>query len=119
MKIPLDKLIERIVALGVPGLVLVAAVIFSGLAGGAAIVAALATLGGPLGMIGGILALGLLLLISQSVAEYGSEVVFCRVLKGLKNKGLSKAEIFQKVDSYPISLTLKLKLRDYVEKFWD
>ena len=119
IKVPLDKIIERTVALGVPGLVLVVAIAFTGLAGGAAIVAALAALGGPAGMIGGIFVLGLLLLISQAVAEYGFETIFLRVLRGLKAKGLSKAEILKKIDSYPISLDLKLKLRLYVDKFWD
>ena len=45
MRFPFDKLIARLVALGVPGLVLVVAIAFTGLFGGAAIVAALAMLG--------------------------------------------------------------------------
>lgn len=119
MKFPFDKLIARLVGLGVPGLVLVVAVASSGLAGGAAIVAALAFLGGPFGMMGGVLLLGLLLLVAQALAEYGFEAVFLHVLRGLKGKGFSKADILRKLDSYPISLELKLKLGLYVEKFWD
>lgn len=118
MKLPLDKLIVRIIALGVPGLVLVAAIAFTGLAGAAAIVAALAMLGGPLGMVGGIFVMGLLVLLGQAVAEYGFETVFCRVLHGLKANGETKDQILKKIESYPISLELKLKLRLYVEKFW-
>jgi len=118
MKLPLDKLISRLVALGMPGLVLVVAVAATGLAGGAAIVAALATLGGPFGMMGAILLLGLLVLISHALAEYGFEAVFTGVLKGLRGKGLTKKQILEKIDSYPISLGLKLKLREYVDKFW-
>jgi hypothetical protein len=45
MRFPFDKLIARLVALGIPGLVLVVAIAFTGLSGGAAIVAALAMLG--------------------------------------------------------------------------
>jgi len=45
-KLSLDKIAEKIAALGIPGLILVIAIATSGLAGGAAIVAALATLGG-------------------------------------------------------------------------
>ena len=118
MKISLDKLISRIVALGVPGLVLVVAVFLTGLAGGAAIVAALAMLGGPFGMVGGVLLLGLLVLISQALSEYGFETIFVRVLRGLKAKGYKKADILKKIDSYPISIELKLKLKAYVEQFW-
>ena len=58
MKLPFDKLVSFLVGLGVPGLVLVVAVYVAGVAGGAAIVVALATLGGPLGMLGGIALLG-------------------------------------------------------------
>ena len=54
MKYSLDTVAEKIAALGVPGLVLIITISSVGLAGGAAIVTALATLGGPLGMMGGI-----------------------------------------------------------------
>src|SRR5580658_9770119 len=103
MKFPFDKLIARIVALGVPGLVLVVAIAFTGLSGGAAIVAGLAMLGGPLGMLGGILVLGLLVLVGHATAEYGFEAVFCAVLRGLREKGYTKAQILGTIDSYPIS----------------
>jgi len=119
MNIPFDKLIARIIALGIPGLVLVVAIFTSGFVGAAAIVAALAALGGPLGMVGGILALGLLVLIGQAITEYGFETVFCSVLRGLKERGNTKEQILKKIDSYLISLELKLKLRLYVEKFWE
>ena len=49
----MDKIVQKVAALGVPGLVLVVAISATGLAGGAAITAALAALG-PGGMIGGI-----------------------------------------------------------------
>ena len=52
--IPIDKVAEKIAALGIPGLVLLVAMAGSGFSGRAAIVVALATLGGPLGMLGGI-----------------------------------------------------------------
>jgi hypothetical protein len=116
-KVNFDKLVARLVALGVPGLVLVVAT--TGLAGGAAIVAALATLGGPFGMWGGVAVLLLLVLISYALAEYGFEMVFVAVLKGLRQKGLTKQQILNTIDSYPISIALKLKLRMYVEQFWD
>ena len=119
MKIAFDKIISRIVALGVPGLVLVVAMASTGLAGGAAIVAALAVLGGPLGLLGGVLALGILVLISQALAERGFQMVFTRVLAGLRAKGHTQVEILAAIDSYPVSAGLKLKLRAAVEQFWD
>ncbi len=119
MKFPFDKLIARLVALGIPALVLIAAIASTGLAGGAAIVAALAMLGGPFGMMGGVLVLGLLVLISHAIADYGFETVFLRVLRGLRAKGYTKAQILKTIEAYPISLELKLKLAAYIEKFWD
>jgi len=110
----LDKLASKVVALGVPGLVLVVVISVSGLAGGAAFVAALATLGGPLGMVGGIIALGLMVLISQALSEYGIDALCEKVILGLFQKGLSKSDISRKIEKYPISKGLKLKLKDLV-----
>ena len=45
--VPMDKIVDKIVALGVPGLVLLVAIGTTGLAGGAAVVAALALARGP------------------------------------------------------------------------
>ena len=119
MKIPLDKVIEKVVALGVPGLVLVIVMATTGLAGGAAIVAALATLGSPLGgMMVGLAVLGLLVLISNAIAEYGVEVVANRVIQGLLEKGMSKEEIIKKIDSYWfLSSSLKRKMKDMVNDY--
>lgn len=118
MKMPLDKIVEKIVALGVPGLVLVIAIAAVGPAGGAAIVTALATLGGPLGMMGGLGVLGLLVLISQAIAKYGVETVAKRVIQGLMEKGMSKEEIIKKIDSYWfLSNSLRKKLKDMVKDY--
>ncbi len=115
---PLDKVVSIIVGFGIPGLILLVAVITAGVAGGAAIVVALATLGGPLGMLGGIALLGVLLLISKALTEYGAEVLLRRVIAGLKQKGNSKPDMLKVIDSYPISRSLKAKLREYVEQHY-
>ena len=111
MGMPFDKIIEKIVALGVPGLVLVIVIATVGEVGGAAIVVALATLGGPLGMLGGIAVLGLIVLISQAIAKYGAEVIMKSVVKGLKDKGMTTEEIVKAVNGYWfISNDLKQKI---------
>lgn len=107
----LDKIVSKIAALGVPGLVLVVAMAASGWAGGAAIVTALAALGGPLGMLGGIALLIILALISNALAKYGFEKVFEATVARLREKGVSDEEILRKVDGYHISKDIKLKLR--------
>ena len=116
---PLDKIVAILVGFGIPGLVLLIAVATAGVAGGAAVVVALAVLGGPFGMLGGIGLLGVVLLISKALAEYGLERILRRVLAGLKQKGHSKAAILKAISSYPISRSLKAKLREHVEAHYD
>ena len=118
-KPPFDKIVSILIGFGVAGLVLLVAVEVAGVAGGAAIVVALAVLGGPLGMLGGIAVLAVLLLISKGLAEYGFEKIFRAVLRGLKKKGLSKSDILVKIESYPISRSLKAKLKQHIDKHFD
>jgi len=108
----LDKVVTKIVALGVPGLVLLVAMAASGWAGGAAIVTALATLGGPAGMLGGLVVLGILVLISNALAKYGFRKIFEASVRKFEEKGMSREEIIKKVEAYPISKELKLRIKN-------
>ncbi|MBN3963074.1 hypothetical protein [Nostoc sp. NMS8] len=112
----MDKLVDKIAALGVPGLVLLVAIAVTGWAGAAAITAALAVLGEPFGMLGGIAVLGLLALMSQGLAEYGFEAVFNSTVDQLRTRGKSKSDIEREIKSYPISSDLKLKIKDYLRR---
>ncbi len=112
----MDKIIEKIVGLGVPGLILVVAISVSGYAGAAAITVALASLGGPLGMLGGIGVLGITVYISQAISKYGFEKIYSGTIKGLLDKGETKSSILGKIDKYKISKELKLKLKDLLQK---
>ena len=114
-----DKVVAFIVGLGIPGIVLLIAIATTGLTGGAAIVAALATLGGPFGMLGGMALLGVMVLISKGIATYGFEEILVVCLKGLREKGISKAEIIRKVMRYPISRAMKLKVKEALESLPD
>jgi hypothetical protein len=110
----MDKVVTKLVALGVPGLVLLVVIAGSGLAGGAAIVAALAALGGPLGILGGLGVLGTLALVSDAVADYGVEAIFKEVVDGLRKKGKSKRQMRREIESYPITSSLKKKLLNHL-----
>jgi hypothetical protein len=110
----MDQLVNNIAALGVPGLVLVVAMAVTGWAGAAALTAALAVLGGPFGMLGGIAVLGILGLISKGLSDYGFEAIFKATVDELRRKGKSKVDIEREVESYPISRDLKLKIKDYL-----
>ncbi len=111
----MDKVVTKLVALGVPGLVLLVVIALNGLAGGAAIVAALAALGGPLGILGGLGLLGTMTLVSNAVGKYGLEKIFCRVVKGLQDQGKSKHQIRRDIRSYPISATLETTLLEHLD----
>ncbi len=111
----MDKIISKIAALGVPGLILITAIGASGLAGGAAITTALAALG-PGGIIGGIVTLGIVGLSSEAITEFGFDVVFNAVVKELYKRGETKDSIHKKIEKYPVSNGLKRKLRESLEK---
>lgn len=111
----MDKLIAKIAALDIPGLVLLIAINATGFAGAAAITTALAGLG-PGGIIGGVACLGLIGLIAHGISEYGFDAIYAGVIKELYKKGETKATILEKIEKYPISKSLKLKLKDQVQK---
>lgn len=112
----MDKLITQIASLGVPGLILLFLMFFSGYAGAAAITTALATLGGPLGMLGGIGVLLLLTKISEGITKYGFENLAKGVITEMKQQGKAKSEIIKEVEGFPlISQDLKQTLIKFVE----
>lgn len=111
----MDKIVSKIAALGVPGLVLTVAIGVTGLAGGAAITTALAAIG-PGGMIGGLVTLGVIGLISEGISKYGVDAIFSAVVKELYRRGETKEQLKQKIKRYPISKDLKRKLNEYIER---
>ena len=111
----MDKLVSKVAALGVPGLVLVVAIGATGFAGGAAITTALAALG-PGGMIGGIATLGVIGLISEGIAKFGMDAVFSSVVKELYRRGETKESIKEKINRYPVSKDLKRKLCELLDE---
>ena len=90
-----SKVFEVIASLGVPGLVLWVMIATSGFAGGAALTTALASLGGPFGMLGGLALLAIL-------AKYGKEIASIG-LDGLgillEKMNLSRSEAKQMIES--------------------
>ena len=111
----MDELIKKVSALGIPGLIFVMVVAFSGLKGAAAITFALAALGGPFGMVGGIAVLGIAGLVTHTIAEKGTEAVLTSVVKE-QFKTKSEDEIIDQVNKYWITKGLKLKIVDKVKE---
>ena len=110
-EICMDKIVSKIVALGVSGLVLFVAL------SATAITTALAAIG-PFGILGGIAFLGIIALFSQAITEFGFERIYVQVIKELIKKGETKESILKKIDSYKISKQLKLELKDFLSENW-
>ena len=111
----MDKIISKVAALGVPGIILIVAISATGLSGAAAITAALAAIG-PGGILGGIAVLGVTGLLVEGLSEYGFDAIFTGVVKELYKRGETKASILAKIDRYPISKSLKRKTREAVNR---
>lgn len=111
----MEKIISSLAGLGVVGLILTAAMAATGLAGAASITAALSMLG-PGGMVGGVVTLGAAALAAKGIAEYGFDAIFMGVVKELIARGESIDGMIAKVDKLPVSKSLKLKVKDEIEK---
>lgn len=108
-ELPLEEIVAKLAAIGVPSLMFIMAVGATGLAGAAAITAALASLG-PGGIVGGIAFLGVSGLIADAITRYGVDALLTGVVKQLYKDGETKESIKIKIDKYPVSKGLKLKL---------
>lgn len=111
----MDKLISKLAGLGIPALILVIAMGTTGFTGAAAITAGLTALG-PFGIIGGIATLGVITLLSQGLAEYGFDAIFTALVREFFKKGETKSSIYAKINKYPVSKSLKRKLKEELEK---
>ena len=111
----MDKIVPKVAALGIPGLILITAMSAAGYAGAAALTAALSALG-PGGMLGGIACLGVVGLLSEGITEFGADAIFVAVVKELYRKGETKESIQEKIKKYLVSKSLKRKLRQKLDK---
>ena len=110
----MDKAVSSIAAVEIPGLVLIIAVSASGYVGAAALTTALAALGGPFGMLGGV---GMLLIVSvvvKAISEFGVDSVFQAVVGQLLKQGETQESILEKIEHYPISKSLKNDLESHI-----
>ena len=106
----LDKIIDKISFLGVPGLVFLVLMSFSPWAGGAAIMSTLSILGGPFGAIAGI---GVLMVFSKygsKISSLGYNKVISMVIDRMRKNGKTRGEIVGEINRFPISEELKAKV---------
>lgn len=112
----MDKLLGFFVAIALPTGALYAARMLSGHTGGAAMTSALDLLGGPLGMSGGLMTLGLLVLVGKAAAETMFQRRLERKLRRALDKGVTPARLVETVRTFPVSRGLKLQLIESVAR---
>jgi hypothetical protein len=107
----MDEVVRKLAGIGLPVVVLLIAMASTGLAGAAAITAALAMLG-PGGMVGGIVLLGVIGLASDALSKYG----LTELLKGIYQERRSRGEtnLCREIDGLPISRELKLIIKEHI-----
>jgi len=109
-----DEFVRKAAGMGLPIIILLIAMAGTGLAGAAAITAALAMLG-PGGMVGGIVLLGIAGLAADMLSKFGLEALLKAIyVQRLKN-GDSKQDLCAEIDRLPISGDLKRYLKEALE----
>lgn len=106
----MDEIVRKLAAIGLPAIVLLIAMASTGLAGAAAITAALALLG-PGGMLGGIALLGIIGLATDALSKYGLQSLLVGIYQERRDRGESSQNLHREIDNLPISQELKLILK--------
>jgi ElaB/YqjD/DUF883 family membrane-anchored ribosome-binding protein len=113
--VTLEEIGQKLGDWGLPAMafaIAVAEVGTVGYAGGAVVAAALALLGGPFGVIGGLASLGVLTLIASAVSEHGIEAILIAGIRAWRAKGKSDEDLFGELNQWPIGDSLKAKIAE-------
>jgi hypothetical protein len=114
MVLIMDEIVKKLAALGLPGvIVLIMVATAEGVERHVALPVILATLGGPFGIMGGLAGLGIMTLVTESLAEYGIEALLTAVYTE-RGKKQSLNGIVREINELPISDALKHKLTDNI-----
>jgi GTP1/Obg family GTP-binding protein len=111
----MDEVIRTVAALGLPAIILTIVMATTGLAGAAAITSALAILGGPVGMLGGIGALLAVGKLGELLAKFGFELVLMRIYE-IRSEKEPVEKLCQEIDNLPINNELKQKVKTVIDK---
>lgn len=106
----MDIIISAFAAEGIPAWILRMAMKATGLHGGARLTTALSALG-PGGMIGGMVSLLAVQAISFFVTEAAIERIYIRVVRQLCKEGYPLEDIMKTINEYPVSGSLKERLK--------
>jgi hypothetical protein len=108
----MDEIVKKLAGLGLPGIILVVLAVSSA-GSNAAIVATLTSVGGPVGILGGIGLLGLTTVVGDTVAGYGIEAIL-KAIYTERSKTESVRFLLKEIKDLPISDDLKLKLKNHL-----
>jgi small GTP-binding protein len=112
----MDEVIRKVAALGLPAVIFTVVMATTGLTGAASITTALAILGGPAGMLGGILALGTSGILADYLAKFGIEIALMRIYE-IRSEKENVENLCQEIDNLPyISNELKSKVKTFIDK---
>jgi hypothetical protein len=106
----MDEVVKKVAALGLPGVLLVITMGATGFAGGAALTTALAALGGPFGMVGGIALLGIAGLVAEALAKVGFDGFLTEVYRQ-RGQNEPHQRLLREIDGLLISNDLKIRLK--------
>lgn len=109
----MDEIVAKLAGVGLPAVILLITMASTGLAGAAAITAALAMLG-PGGMVGGIVLLGIIGLASDALTKYGLTALLQGIYQERKAKGESLYNLSREIDGLPITRELKLIIKEHI-----
>ena len=110
----MDEFVRKAAAMGLPAVMLVVVMGATGWSGAAAITTALAALGGPAGMLGGIALLGIVGLAADMLAKHGLEALLIAIYKQRLINGESRSNLCQEIQTLPIFDDLKRVLREAI-----
>ena len=106
-RIPIDRVVGKIVELGIPSLVLLVAMGRIEPFLQSRLLNRFAGIAGPLGTFAGFAL--------SAIYRFGSEALFNRVLEELKKQGKTEEQILEEINSSPIPEWLKLRVKSYIE----
>jgi predicted GTPase len=114
----LNDFARKISALGIPGIVFLVTMSSTGLAGAAAVTSALAILGGPAGMYGGIVLLPIIAIAADYLTKYGLEFIIAKVYqKRIEEKELAVDMVVREISDLKfLSDSSKRQIIDQIYK---
>ena len=111
----MDKIVDKIASLGIPGLVSLVALAAFGLATATTAIVSLVTVVGP-AAVPAFAVVIYMAMVTKGLDEETVEKIFKAVVKKLHEKGISKETIRKTVMMYPISRALKNKVLEYLDR---